>query len=93
MSKTIKVAILGDFNPQFSHHHATDESLRQSAARLGIEVQPVWVPTDSLEEDAPGKLNSFDAIWCSSGSPYRSMNGALEGIRFAREKNWPFFAT
>lgn len=93
MKKSVRVAIIGDFNPEFSHHHATDESLRQAAAKLRIEVDPVWVPTDSLDADAPGRLRSFDAIWCSSGSPYRSMRGALEGIRFARENDWPFVAT
>ena len=93
MSKEVRVAIIGDFNPEFTHHLATDESLRQAAAMLGIQVAPHWVPTESLDTDESKQLEGFDAIWCSSGSPYRSMEGALNAIRFAREKNWPFFAT
>ena len=93
MSKAMRVAIIGDFNPDFTHHLATDESLKQAAALLAIQVTPYWVPTESLDTDAAKQLEGFDAIWCSSGSPYRSMEGALNAIRLAREKNWPFFAT
>lgn len=93
MSKAIQVAIIGDFNPDFTHHIATDESLKQAAAKLSIKVDPRWVPTDSLDVDPSKQLETFDAVWCSSGSPYRSMEGALSAIRYAREKNRPFFAT
>lgn len=93
MSRTVRVAIIGDFNPEFDHHIATDESLRQAGNMLSIQVEPHWVPTENLNADAPKRLKSFHAIWCSSGSPYRSMEGALNGIRFARENDWPFVAT
>ena len=93
MSKTVRVAIIGDFNPKFDHHLATDESLRHAAAVLSIQVEPHWVSTEKLDQDAAKQLKPFDAIWCSSGSPYRSMQGAINGIRFARENDWPFVAT
>jgi CTP synthase (UTP-ammonia lyase) len=93
MSKAIQVAIIGDFNPNFSHHVATDESLKHAAAFLAQEVEPRWIFTDTVKADPARQLEEFDAIWCSSGSPYRSMEGALFAIRFAREKSWPFFAT
>ena len=38
-------------------------------------------------------LKQFDALWCAPGSPYKSMDGALRGIQFARERGWPFIAT
>jgi CTP synthase (UTP-ammonia lyase) len=38
-------------------------------------------------------LAQFDALWCSSGSPYQSMAGALQAIRFARELDFPFLGT
>jgi CTP synthase (UTP-ammonia lyase) len=38
-------------------------------------------------------LRRFDALWCAPGSPYQSMDGALQGIRFAREEGWPFIGT
>jgi len=46
-----------------------------------------------LESDAVESLCDFDGLWCVPGSPYRSMNGALNAIRFARENNIPFIGT
>jgi CTP synthase (UTP-ammonia lyase) len=91
--KTISIGIVGDFNPKFDHHLATDESLKHSAARLGVEVKPEWIPTLSLEENPKNRLAALDGIWISSGSPYKSMEGALRSIQFARENDFPFFAT
>lgn len=90
----IKVGILGDFNPDYRSHHATDASLRHAAKALGTEVEASWVPTLSLLE--PGfeaTLEEFDGLWASAGSPYKSMNGMLAGIRLARSRNRPFVAT
>ena len=38
-------------------------------------------------------LKPFDALWCAPGSPYKSMDGALRAIQFAREQGWPFIGT
>jgi CTP synthase (UTP-ammonia lyase) len=56
-------------------------------------VESVWLPTPSLLEPEPGKLESFDGLWASAGSPYKSFDGMLKGIEFARVHDWPFLAT
>jgi CTP synthase (UTP-ammonia lyase) len=35
----------------------------------------------------------FDGLWCVPGSPYASMEGALNAIRQARESGLPFLGT
>jgi len=92
MKAFVRVGIIGDFNPDFTHHKATDDSLRHSAESLGIEVLTTWIPTESLETGTQ-QLEQFDGLWCSSGSPYKSMEGALRGIRYAREGGKSFVAT
>ena len=53
-----------------------------------------WVATDDLDRNGADELLAgADAIWCAPGSPYRSLDGALEGIRFARERGVPFLGT
>jgi CTP synthase (UTP-ammonia lyase) len=90
----IKVGIIGDFDPEREVHAATEEALRAGARALALEVELQWLPTDKLgEPGADERLRRFDGLWCSPGSPYRSMGGALAAIRFAREQGWPFFAT
>ena len=93
MQRSLTVGVIGDFDPSSVPHVSTNTALDHAAAALGIPVTVSWLPTPSLGSgEAPG-LESYDGLWCSPGSPYRSMDGALAGIRFAREKGWPFFAT
>jgi CTP synthase (UTP-ammonia lyase) len=94
MSRTIRVGIIGDYNPDSRFHTATNEALKHVAKALSVPVDFKWLPTQSLENKSGWKtLEQFDALWCSPGSPYRSMDGALQGIRFAREMGWPFIGT
>jgi CTP synthase (UTP-ammonia lyase) len=90
----VRIGILGDFNPEFRSHHATNDSLQHAARKLGITVESVWLATPSLlEPKAAAILESFDGLWASAGSPYKSFDGMLKGIEFARVHDWPFLAT
>jgi CTP synthase (UTP-ammonia lyase) len=94
MTQAIRVGILGDFNRQSKYHSATNKALREAGASLSVEVYPVWLATPMLAKpDAKALLAAFDALWCAPGSPYKSMEGALNGIQFAREKGRPFVGT
>jgi CTP synthase (UTP-ammonia lyase) len=90
----VRIGILGDFNPEFRSHRATNDSLQHAAAKLNLQLEPQWIPTPSiLEPDLLRVLESFDGLWASPGSPYKSFDGMLRGIQFAREHDWPFLGT
>jgi CTP synthase (UTP-ammonia lyase) len=94
MRKLLKIGIIGDYNPKFRVHTTTDTALDHASAALAVPIDVTWLPTPLFDEpDGTGKLQDFDALWCSAGSPYASMDGASAAIRFARERGWPFFAT
>lgn len=94
MNKTVRIGILGDFNPESRYHHATNDSIQHAASALAIPVEVAWLPTPSLEgAHLSGMLEPYDGLWCSPGSPYDSMQGALDGIRYAREQGKPFVGT
>ncbi|MGA8762083.1 MAG: hypothetical protein WB562_04255 [Candidatus Sulfotelmatobacter sp.] len=94
MSGAVRIGILGDFNAEFRSHHATNDSLQHAARKLKIKVDSEWVPTPSLAGNGAEKtLELFDGLWASPGSPYKSSDGMLKGIEFARHRNWPFLAT
>jgi len=92
MNSIIKIGIIGDYDGRPSHL-ATDDALKHCAAKLGLAVESKWLSTDILEEGVEQKLNGFDGLWCAPGSPYKSMIGAINAIRFARENNYPFIGT
>lgn len=94
MHRTLQIGIIGDYNPDSRYHIATVEALGHAATALSISIESSWIPTQSLENGPVEKiLNPFHALWCSPGSPYKSMDGALLAIKFAREKGWPFVGT
>jgi CTP synthase (UTP-ammonia lyase) len=94
MSDALRIGVLGDFDPDNYSHPATIQSLQHAAAKLNLTVESQWIPTPSLAgRDATTILESFDGIWASAGSPYRSFDGMLAGIKFAREHDRPFLGT
>jgi CTP synthase (UTP-ammonia lyase) len=93
MPKEICIGIIGDFHPEYSVHLDTNLSFKQVAKRTGIRINVEWISTPSLEDHVEKKLDGFNAFLCAPGSPYRSMSGALNGIKFAREADRPFLGT
>ena len=88
-----KIGIIGDFNESFPTHIATNEALRDSGTYLGIKEEHQWLGTESIAENPEIILDKFDGFLCAPGSPYKSMEGALKAIRFARENDRPFLGT
>ncbi len=94
VTEPVRIGILGDFNPAFRSHHATNDSLQHAAKKLGYPVESAWLPTPSLlDPNRKPSLESFDGLWAAPGSPYKSFDGMLKGIEFARVRDWPFLAT
>ena len=88
-----RIGIVGDYDPGYMAHRETGAALEDSGRRLGTAVEYEWVATDSVAAGGTGALAAFDGLWAAPGSPYRSLEGALAGIRFARERGVPFFGT
>jgi CTP synthase (UTP-ammonia lyase) len=89
-----RIAVVGDYDPEREYHKATNDALEHAGHALGVSVLGDWIPTDSLDADnAPVRLNRYDAVFLAPGAPYRSGDGAFAAIRFAREQGWPFFGT
>jgi CTP synthase (UTP-ammonia lyase) len=94
VNEAVRIGILGDFNPEFRSHHATNDALQHAAGELNLTLESQWIPTPSLVQPGGQKvLESFDGLWASPGSPYKSMEGMLQGIEFARQRDWPFLGT
>ena len=90
-SRRCAVALVGDRDESITAHRALPLALGEAGRRLGVAVDVEWVPTDEIV--AAARVERFDAVWCTPGSPYRSEAGALRAIRHARERRVPFLGT
>lgn len=90
---TVRLGIIGEHDPSFAPHQAVDANVAQVAAARGIDVRAEWISTQTIATRGTGRLERFDAIWISPGSPYRSVDGALAAIRYARELEIPLLGT
>jgi CTP synthase (UTP-ammonia lyase) len=91
MPDVIRVGLVGDYDPAVPAHQAIPRALALAAAAADVAVAHEWVPTDEIAADS--RVAAYDALWCVPASPYRSTDGALRAIRFAREQGRPFLGT
>ncbi|MBX7223161.1 MAG: hypothetical protein K1Y36_24655 [Blastocatellia bacterium] len=93
MKPYFSVALVGNYNASFVAHQAIPEALRLAGEANDCHIRETWVPSEELAQNPKGKLADYAGVWCVPGSPYTSMEGALNAIRYARETGTPFVGT
>jgi len=89
-----RIGILGDYDPDSPTLPAIEKSIQHATKELKISTEVQWLPTDSLlGPDLENTLEAFDGLWAAPASPYKSFDGMLRGIEFARRRDWPFVGT
>lgn len=88
-----RIAVIGDFNPTIIAHTAVNESFRLAASLYHGTLEPVWLGTETIVPGANLSTSDLSGVWCVPGSPYRSAEGALWAIQWARTRSLPFLGT
>lgn len=90
---TIRIGLIGEHSPDVKAHRAIPIALEMASEDLNCDARAEWAPTDELVKHTEQRLSGFDALWCVPGSPFASMQGALNAIQYARENGVPFLGT
>jgi CTP synthase (UTP-ammonia lyase) len=88
----IRIALVGDYDPEVPAHRAIPRAIELCGAPLGRPVEARFVPTNEIDATAAA-LRGVHGIWCVPGSPYASTAGALAAIRLARTRPLAFLGT
>lgn len=88
---SLNVGLIGDRDDSVVAHRAIPVALEMAAQAAGVQMHAQWVGTESIRNAE--QLRAYDALWCVPASPYRSMDGALTAIRYAREARVPYLGT
>lgn len=90
----MRIGLIGDFDAEKPSHRATHDALTAAAGEAGAALESSWIGTESLlTDDGVAALLTCDGVWVAPGSPYHSLEGALAGIRAARESDLPVLGT
>jgi CTP synthase (UTP-ammonia lyase) len=94
VSEPVKIGIFGDYDAKSPTLPALPKAIEHAAKQLDLAVNAEWLPTQSLiDPELEKKLEAFDGLWAAPASPYKSFDGMLRGIEFARRRDWPFVGT
>ncbi|CAE20148.1 Glutamine amidotransferase class-I:CTP synthase [Prochlorococcus marinus subsp. pastoris str. CCMP1986] len=87
----IKVALVGKYIELGDAYLSVVEALRHACIEQKALLDLYWISAEMIEEkSAEEYLNDVDAIVVPGGFGNRGVNGKIEAIKFAREKNIPF---
>ncbi|MCT9843352.1 CTP synthase [Leclercia adecarboxylata ATCC 23216 = NBRC 102595] len=91
VKNTLRIALVGDYNPDVLAHQAIPLAIDDAAAVLDITADYDWLATTELT--SPEDLVGYDAIWLVPASPYKNVDAAFIAARYARENSVPFLGT
>jgi len=89
----IRIGLIGEFDQEVKAHIAIPQALELASNDLAYSFEAEWLVTPLLEQDTEQKLAGYQALWFVPNTPYASMDGALNALRYAREHHIPTLGT
>lgn len=88
----IKVGLVGKYVELKDSYKSIAEAFVHAGAANETEVKIDWIHSESInDENAEEILSGLDGILVAPGFGSRGIDGKIDAIRVAREKNIPFF--
>lgn len=86
-----KIAIVGEYYDNFEPHLSLNRSLDYLSEEYNFEYE--WIGTERIGREKEKLLKRYSGIWSAPGSPFKSLEGALYAITFARLRDVPHLGT
>ncbi|MDK2865793.1 MAG: hypothetical protein PWP51_916 [Clostridiales bacterium] len=90
---TIKIAIIGEYHENFLPHTSINQAMEDLSHFMNVNIDYDWIETTDLISNPSAVLKPYQGIWSAPGSPFKSLDGALNAIQYARENNVPHLGT
>jgi CTP synthase len=88
----VNIALVGKYVELHDAYFSVREALDHAALALGIEVNILWVQSSDLERDRSwDSIQNADGILVPGGFGSRGVEGKIQAIKYAREKEVPYF--
>jgi CTP synthase len=93
----VSIAIVGKYVEYEDSYKSLKEALTHGAVSQNLKLNVTWIEAEGLESKTPddrsyeSQLAGFDGILVPGGFGKRGIEGMLNAIRYAREKQVPYF--
>ncbi|MGH9588935.1 MAG: CTP synthase, partial [Terracidiphilus sp.] len=93
----VSIAIVGKYVEYEDSYKSLKEALTHGAISQSLKLNITWIEAEGLESKSPddrgyeSQLEGFDGILVPGGFGKRGIEGMLNAIRYAREKQVPYF--
>ncbi|MGA9060113.1 MAG: CTP synthase [Terracidiphilus sp.] len=93
----VSIAIVGKYVEYEDSYKSLKEALTHGTIAQNLKLKIHWIEAEGLESTGPddrsyeSQLQGYDGILVPGGFGKRGIEGMLNAIRYAREKNVPFF--
>jgi CTP synthase len=88
----ISIAVVGKYAEHFDAYKSIYESLDHAGIFHNAQVRIGRIHSEAVEREGPERLlSAFDGILVPGGFGERGIEGKVDAIRFARERQVPFF--
>jgi CTP synthase len=93
----VSIAIVGKYVEYEDSYKSLKEALTHGAISQNLKLNVTWIEAEGLESKTPedrsyeSQLEGFDGILVPGGFGKRGIEGMLNAIRYAREKQVPYF--
>ena len=89
---SVKIAIVGKYTSLLDSYKSLAEALTHGEIANKIKVELVWIDSEIFEsEDTIQHLEGVNGILVSGGFGERGAEGKISAVKFARERNVPYF--
>lgn len=88
-----RIAIIGEFYENFKPHTALNESIEHVKKKHQIDIGIEWIDTLKAEKEGDSLFVNYAGFWSAPGSPFKSLDGALNAIKYARVNDKPHLGT
>jgi len=87
----VRIAVVGKYVDLPDAYLSIAESLTAAGIKYGVNVKPIWVASDTLQEEGCDRiLSDVHGILVPGGFGVRGIEGKIMATQFARERGVPF---
>jgi CTP synthase len=88
----ISIAVVGKYAEHVDAYKSIYEAIDHAGMHHQSQIRVGRIHSEAIEREGPERLLAgYDGILCPGGFGERGIEGKIEAIRFARERNIPFF--